>query len=307
MTTATQRCSADLPRARRNALAWSIVALLAVALAAPAQASLYELHSDVVYGHKMGMALTYDVIEPANGNGAGVLFMVSGGWNSTWFDPQAALQRSAAFSSLVEEGFTLFLVRHGSAPLFKVPDAVVDVRKALAHIRDNAARFSVDPERLGVFGGSAGGHLSLMLGSGSESVVGQHGDAGDARVAAVVAYFPPVDLQPITGPNDRFPALDFDPELSDDISPLLYASADDPPTLLVHGTADNLVPQTTSQAMHAALEAQGVVAKLVILEGAGHGFVGEHDATATAELIAWFKEHLTPTAGAAAGQVTTSE
>ena len=145
MTTATQRCSADLPRARRNALAWSIVALLAVALAAPAQASLYELHSDVVYGHKMGMALTYDVIEPANGNGAGVLFMVSGGWNSTWFDPQAALQRSAAFSSLVEEGFTLFLVRHGSAPLFKVPDAVVDVRKALAHIRDNAARGSPCP------------------------------------------------------------------------------------------------------------------------------------------------------------------
>jgi acetyl esterase/lipase len=199
------------------------------------------------------------------------------------------------------------MVRHGSSPMFKVPEAVVDVRKALAHIRANAAEWSVDPARLGVFGGSAGGHLSLMLGAASESAVGKDGDAGENRVAAVVAYFPPVDLQPIVGPNDRFPALDFDPELGDDISPLLYVSSDDPPTLLVHGTADTLVPQSTSETIYAAFQEKGVASKLVIIEGAGHGFQGEHEAQASAELIAWFEHYLAPPTGAGtAGTEATS-
>ena len=68
-------------------------------------------------------------------------------------------------------GFTVFAVRHGSSPLFKVPDAVDDVRRATRYIKANAREWGVDPDRLGVFGGSAGGHLSLMLGT--------TGDAGD--------------------------------------------------------------------------------------------------------------------------------
>ncbi|MEM1246736.1 MAG: alpha/beta hydrolase [Acidobacteriota bacterium] len=258
------------------------------------------IDADVVYGHKMGMALTYDVVSPATPNGAAVLFMVSGGWVSRWFDPSMAPQQPT-FSALLERGFTVFMVRHGSSPMFKVPEAVVDVRKALAHIRDNASAWNVDADRLGVFGGSAGGHLSLMLGAASESAVGKEGDAGDARVAAVVAYFPPVDLQPIVGPNDRFPALDFDSELADDISPVLYVSKDDPPTLLVHGTADELVPLSTSQRIHAAFQKEGVTTELVVLEGAGHGFRGEHEATATEALVRWFSQHLDAKAAVSSG------
>ena len=279
---------------RRSVLITTLILLTVAGLAAAGP----TIHSDVVYGHKMGMALTYDVIEAETPNGAGVLFMVSGGWVSRWFDPEIAMQRQGSFAELTDRGFTVFLVRHGSSPLFKVPDAVIDVRQALAHIAQNASDWNVDPDRLGVFGGSAGGHLSLMLGNASEAEVGDTGTA-KARVSAVVAYFPPVDLQPIAGPNDRFPALDFDKELADDISPLLYVSADDPPTLLVHGTADGLVPITTSQSIHAAFKEAGVTTDLVVIEGAGHGFRGEHETIATDALVKWFETHLNSGAGQA--------
>lgn len=75
--------------------------------------------ADVVYGHKDGMALTFDVLTPANSNGAAVLYMISGGWVSRWGPPEAFGRRSAA--GLLAKGFTVFAVRHGSAPKYKAP------------------------------------------------------------------------------------------------------------------------------------------------------------------------------------------
>jgi acetyl esterase/lipase len=128
----------------------------------PAETTIPAITPDVVYGHKAGMALTYDVVKPTKPNGAAVLFMVSGGWVSGWTDPAplvagalAAKDRNS-FGMLLDHGFTLFLVRHGSSPFFKVPDAVDDVRRAVRHVRMTAATTGIDPERLGVFGGSAG-------------------------------------------------------------------------------------------------------------------------------------------------------
>ena len=151
---------------------------------------------DVVYGHKHGMALTMDVFQPDGGNGVGVLFMVSGGWFSIWAPPE---QTMGLFRPLLDKGFTVFAVRHGSSPKYVVPEVVEDVRRSVRFVRLHAKRLGVDPERLGVCGASAGGHLSLVLGTMS--------DAGDPeakdevlrvsdRVAAVVAYFPPTDLRP---------------------------------------------------------------------------------------------------------------
>src|SRR5688572_7772652 len=122
--------------------------------------------ADVVYGHKDGMALFYDVFTPPQPTGAAVLFMVSGGWFSRWQEPQARID---AFQPLLDKGITVFAVHHGSAPLFKVPDAVADVRRAVRHVRSNATAFGIDATRLGVWGGSAGGHLSLMLGLASDN------------------------------------------------------------------------------------------------------------------------------------------
>ncbi|MCY3590333.1 MAG: alpha/beta hydrolase [Acidobacteria bacterium] len=281
----------------KNVFAILTVALL---LAAPLSAgSDAKVHADVVYGHKMGMALTFDAIVPAEQNGAAVLFMVSGGWFSRWSDPHRIVSgeggRAGAVNELLDDGYAVFMVRHGSAPLFKVPDAVADVRRAVRYIRLNADDFAIDPDRMGVFGGSAGGHLSLMLGNASDE-----GNAGSKdpieqtgnRVAAVVAYFPPVDLQGITGPNDRFPALDFDPAKAADISPVLFVSEDDPPTLLIHGDQDQLVPLSNSERIKAAFDEANVTSKLIVIEGAAHGFRGEDGQRASSALVAWFNEHL---------------
>ncbi len=268
---------------------FAIAAVLALA-ATPLSAA--TITPDVVYGHKAGMALVYDVFQPEQANGAGVLFMVSGGWFSRWQPPE---RRQRAFQHLLDEGFTMFAVHHGSAPRFKVPDAVADVRRAVRHVRAHADRFGIDPDRLGVYGGSAGGHLSLMLGLASDS-----GDPAaeqpllkhSNRVHAVVAYFPPVDLRGIAGPNERFPALDFDPELAADISPIQFVSDDDPPVLLIHGDADELVPVGNSERMNKALTEAGVENRMVVIEGAGHGFRGEDRDRAQAEMVAFFKTHL---------------
>ena len=247
---------------------------------------------DVVYGHKDGMALVYDVFQPSDANGASVLFMVSGGWYSGWAPPE---RRQRQFTYLLDAGFTLFTVQHGSAPRFKVPDAVADVRRAVRHVRMSAERFGIDPQRLGVMGGSAGGHLALMLGLASD---GGDVEAEDPvlrvgnRVQTVVAYFPPVDLSKSAGPNERFPALDFDPALASDVSPINFVSEDDPPVLMVHGDQDRLVPLSNSTRMGEALDGVGVANKVVVIEGARHGFRGEHGERARTETVAFLTAHL---------------
>ncbi len=271
-------------------------ALLAAPLAAGSEA---RVHADVVYGHKMGMALTFDALVPTEQNGAGVLFMVSGGWFSRWSDPHRIVagssRRAGAIGDLLENGYAVFMVRHGSAPLFKVPDAVADVRRAVRYVRLNADDFGVDPDRLGVTGGSAGGHLSLMLGNASDEGNSESDDPIEQtgnRVAAVVAYFPPVDLQGLTGPNERFPALDFDAEKAAAISPVLFVSEDDPPTLLIHGDRDALVPLGNSERIKAAFDEANVTSELIVIEGAAHGFRGEDGERAASAMVAWFDEHL---------------
>ena len=243
---------------------------------------------DVVYGHKDGMALTFDVFRPADANGAAILYMVSGGWVSRWAPPQRSAQ---GFAGLLDEGFTVMAVRHGSAPRYKVPEAEADVRLALRYVRLHADELGIDPDRLGVYGGSAGGHLSLMLGTVSDDGLPEDDPVRrtPSRVAAVVAYYPPVDLRQMVGPSERFPALDFAPELAESISPVLFVSPDDPPTLLIHGDADRLVNVSHSQRMFAALQAAGVESDFVTIPGGDHGFTNpEHRAEAQALMVAWF-------------------
>ncbi len=273
-------------------LAFAIVLLAMTAVPADASAQSREIVPDVVYGHKDGMALTFDVFKPQSPNGAGVLFMISGGWRSSWRNPE---QAQRGYAPYLDAGLTVFAVRHGSSPRYNVAEAVDDVTLANRYIHAHAAEWGVDADRLGVTGGSAGGHLSLVLGNN-----GTDGDTSaddpllrvSNRMAAVVAYFPPVDLRPLRGPSERFPALDFPQEDSDRISPILQVSIDDPPTLLIHGTDDTLVPISNSERAHAAFKKAGVETDLIIMEGAGHGFRGEQATQATAARVKWFVEHL---------------
>ncbi len=271
----------------------------------------FTISADVVYGHKAGLAMTFDVIRPNEQNGAAVLFMMSGGWFSGWVPPEAFMNQEAPFGlthfrELVDRGFTVFIVRHGSAPQFKVPEAVADVRRAVRYVRLNADKFGIDPDRIGVCGGSAGGHLSLMLGTASDEGVKDSNDPvekASSRVAAVVSYFPPVDLREWVGPSKQFPALEFDPKLAETVSPLLQVSSDDAPTLLVHGDKDGLVKLDNSQRILEALQKAKVPCELIVIEGAGHGFPGEMGKRASTALVDWFDKHLVTPADAKSGRV----
>jgi acetyl esterase/lipase len=224
--------------------------------------------------------------------------MVSGGWVSTWTPPS---QTATRFQPLLDKGFTVIAVRHGSSPKYFIPEIVADVRRAVRFVRFNAKQWGINPDRLGVHGGSAGGHLSLMLGAASDN-----GDPAATepflresdRVASVVAYFPPVDLRmmargavPVTE-NQRFPALNFDRAKAPDYSPLLHVSSDDSPTLLIHGDADPLVNISHSQQMFKALQDARVKSEFITIPGAGHGFRGDDSVRATAAMVKWFEDTL---------------
>ena len=262
---------------------------------------------DVICGRVDALALTYDLLVPvAKPNGATVIFVVSGGWNSVWFPPEMAMvpewNGMSLLHDLLTDGYHIAIVRHGSAPRFKVPDAASHVRKALWHLREKAPERGLDPERIGSFGFSAGGHLSLYLAmlGGEEATPELRASRQDsdetkeiaAPLAAVVAWYPPVDMVRIVGPSDSFPALDFDPELAHEVSPIRHVDAGDAPVLIQHGTADQLVPLLGSRMMLNALEKADVPVELEIYEDAGHGFVGD-DATRSSERAkAWFDRWL---------------
>lgn len=269
---------------RLTKLVKTLALLIGIAFSLLTTTARADTIRDVVYGHKDGLAMVMDVYRPAdNANGAGVAFMISGGWMSS-----LGMQRAyeSMFMPLVDAGYTVFAARHGSSPRYAVPDAWSDVSQAFQFIGDHSSEYGVDPERIGVSGISAGGHLSLMLGLYSD-------DETKHRPAAVVAYMPPVDIRGLTGPNDSFPALDFDAALAPGISPIDFVSADDPATLLVHGNADELVPIANSERMYAALKAAGVKTEFVVIEGAPHGlFTGEGGVVAARALLEWFDQFL---------------
>jgi len=270
-------------------------------LVSPARAADPAIVADVVYGHKDGMALTYDVIKPAEPNGAAVLWVQSGGWYSAWTDPKAL---AAAGKPYLDKGYALVVVRHGSAPRYGIADAAADIRRCVRAVRVKAKDHGFDPERLGITGGSAGGHLSLLAGT-----TGDDGDPAAAdpvlrqssRVAAVVALFPPTDLREwVKNPPEAIkkipalkPPLTFDPKLAPDLSPIAQVTAKSAPTLLIHGDKDELVPLEHSRNILPVLEAAKVPCKLVVVEGAGHGFSPEQNREVVVPaMLDWFDEHL---------------
>jgi dienelactone hydrolase len=310
---------------RRHWLTLVGVFLLASQVA-PAQGPAWKLRgegvtTDVVYGHKAGMALTFDIYRPERPNGAAVISILSGGWRSSWdtlkqfrelpsgsfqlltaaeIDQAEGILPSHSYQGLMEKGYTVFAVRHSSSPNFNMPEIVGDVRRAVRFIRAHAPDWGIDPERIGVWGGSAGGHLSLLLATTSEignPKPADDYDRGPAKLAAVVAYAPPTDLPAITEfwkqSKQSFPAVvDLNPADQKEYSPIQHVSRDDPPALIVHGDQDKTVPYTQGKSMYDALIKEGAASKLLTVKGAGHGFFGSNAKRVNLEMVAWFEKYL---------------
>lgn len=245
-----------------------------------------QLEKNIVYGHLDGMAMVYDVEIPQESNGLGIIFVVSGGWHSAQENFEVA---KPFWEILLTEGYTLFHLYHPSMPTYKVPDAYEGVKAGLAHIYENAQTFGVDPDRLGITGVSSGGHLALLL---AMNVAEEQAAASSRRLAAVVAFMPPIDLRGVVGNVRATPALGFDPALAPALSPVDHVSADDPPVLLVHGANDTVAIYSDSVRLQNSLESVGARARLVTLE-AGHEIYPEPEMTKAHDaMLGWFKNHL---------------
>ncbi len=277
----------------------------------------FARREDVIYGRKFGTALTMDVFTPEEQNGAGVIWTVSGGW----FSGKQAINLDF-LKELLGRGYTVFAVMHGSQPKYTIPEAVEDMNTSVRYIRSHADEFGIDPNRIGITGGSAGGHLSLMIGTAGTAGDPKSNDPvarASSRVQAVACFFPPTDFLNYgthgfawlnQGPKDALRApFDFErwnPELkyfesvdeptrreiARQISPAYHVTSDDPPTLIIHGDKDFLVPIQQSELIIEEFKQAGVPCELVVKQGEAHGWKDWHADMRT--IADWFDKYLRP-------------
>ena len=152
----------------------------------------YKRTEDVIYSRKFGTALTLDVFEPEKKNGAAVFFMVSGGFVSSHDGVSARM-----YHAFLERGYTVFAVVHACQPKFQIPEIQQDIHRAIRYVRHNASRWGIDTNKFGISGASAGGHLSLTMGTQGRpgsSTAKDLADRASSAVQAVACFFPPTDF-----------------------------------------------------------------------------------------------------------------
>ena len=287
-----------------------LLALLSLLLLIPPSFGQTEVEfkrtEDVLYGRKFGVALTLDVIQPVKANnGHAVIFMVSGGW----FSSHGGVNPKY-YAPFLARGYTVFAVVHGSQPKFTIPEITQDIHRAVRFIRHNAAKWGVNPDRFGITGGSAGGHLSTTMGTQGRPGKPDAKDPIDresSAVQAVACFYPPTDFlnygtagedavgvgilknyKPAFGPASDTP--EGRQKLGKEISPIYFITAQMPPTLIIHGDADKLVPMQQAESFVKRATEAGAKAKLIVKPNAGHGWKDrEPDLNAMAD---WFDEHL---------------
>ena len=231
------------------------------------------IESDVVFGTGGGRDLRCDVFIPPDSvrKDVGVLLVHGGGWSS---GDRSQLKGYGVL--LGRKGYLCVATEYRLTGEAAWPAQLHDVKAALRWMRANAETFRIDPKKIVVEGNSAGGHLALMIAGtpGLAEFAGDGGNAGvDESVAAAVAFYPPVGLErrhwgglPTLFGNDA-PI-----ETLKTASPLTYAKAGYPPTLLIQGNADDIVPAEESEFMYEALHKAGVAVELHMYANQPHGF-----------------------------------
>ncbi|MEW6156077.1 MAG: alpha/beta hydrolase [Verrucomicrobiota bacterium] len=261
---------------------------------------------DVIYGRKFGTALTLDVFQPAESNGYGILFMVSGGF----FSSHEAINPNS-YRPMLDRGYTVFAVVHGSQPRFHIAEIVEDIHRAVRFVRHHSAKYGIKPDKLGITGGSAGGHLSLTMGTQGKKGPAEAKDPIDresSAVQAVACFFPPTDFlnwgEPGVDAVGVGPLAFFKPafgpasdtaesrqKYGKEISPIHFVTADLPPTLIIHGDLDRLVPfQQAELFAKKAQETGAKHVKIIKREGKDHGWADMNKDVAV--FADWFDEHL---------------
>jgi len=275
-----------------------LCAMLTAFASARAEAAPAAVEKNVVYGMYSGLALLMDVYRPAKPNGAAIVAIQGSGWYVPMrYDAAPITSRTGVIAyaqSLAEAGYVVFAINHRAAPRFRFPAQIEDAQRAVRFIRAHAGDYRIDPNRIGAYGSSSGGHLASLLGTTDSPGDPANADPVErqpAKVRAVVALFPPTDLRTLRGerglahialmgflyqdPADRPPGAVREDETENiqyaRASPVTHVTPDDAPMLLMHGDADDVVPIDQSTTLEAALKSAGVEVRFIRVPGGGHG------------------------------------
>jgi len=255
---------------------------------------------DVEYS-RVGERVAMDIFRPKNATGAlpAVLCVHGGG-----FRAGSRTGYHALAIKLAQRGYVAATASYRLAPRHQFPAAVEDVKAAVRFLRANAKKYGLDPDLIGATGGSAGGHLVLMLGlTGDSKAFDGTGPNLDqsAKVQAVVNLYGPTDFTKSYGksvdahlvlPLWLGGDLEHERKWHQISSPLNYANPLAAPLLSIHGTEDKYVEHAQSVWLTERLQGMGAEAELLTLPGAGHGFKGADAEKAESALLAFFDKHL---------------
>ena len=246
----------------------------------PSPPGLVVLH-DVVTGQGGGRDLHAEIAYPKDKTGPlpAVIYIHGGGWVGGSY-------KGSPINGLARAGYFAASIEYRLSNEAKWPAQIEDCKLGVRWLRANAARYNIDPNRIGVWGESAGGHLVACLGTMADQKQFE-GDGGypgvSSAVQAVVDFYGPTDFDGPLTPIYSDEAIrlteglfgvphDQDPALWKSGSPVDFVKAGDPPMLLVHGDADTLVPLVQSTVFDDALTKAGVPHQLVVVKNGGHGF-----------------------------------
>ncbi len=266
----------------------------------------YHQHENIVYAEAFGVGLVMDVFVPSGTkNGLAIVDVASGAWHSNRGKINDH-KRARMYDIFCGRGYTVFAVRPGSVSKFTGLEMLDHLQRGIRWVKQHAEEYAVDPERLGLTGASAGGHLACLA-----AVAGAADGGTDSSVHAVGVFFPPTDLIAFAGGhvdlnggariskvlrdlgfNGRIDGLT-DEQIVDTLtklSPARRVTGHEPPFLLIHGDADPVVPLKQSQLMQEALEQKGVSAELIVKPGGGHPWLTIHQEVAV--LADWFDKRL---------------
>ena len=251
--------------------------LTAVVASAAAQAPAdggRQTHKDVAYGDHERQKL--DVFVPKSEKPLPLIIWVhGGGWEAGSKDGNPA-------TLFLGKGYAVAGVNYRLSKHAAYPAQLHDVKSAVRYLRASAAKYNLNPDKFGVWGASAGGHLVALLGTTAEVKElegdGKHKEVS-SRVQAVCDWFGPTDLTKLALPGGSTNAvtrlLGGDGAAKKDVAatgnPINYVTKDDAPFLILHGTKDPLVPLSQSEMLHESLKKAGVPSELIVVAGAGHG------------------------------------